>query len=184
MKIQWLFTLLNVLFWAITYPLLLVIYWILILLYWITSPLIFLGHFIVQAGLLPFRLLAKLEVRTVYQHGFIHILMYICLDTLYLFRRCSHCGNSHWPDTPFPVKDQHTYVRPRQSASGDGEESRRTYRSIVQSFEGEEAEAGQRLDECCEGQATSSGSSAARGFPALIRRTSSNATKPKYSQTS
>jgi hypothetical protein len=62
METQWLFTLLNVLYWAIAYPLLLVIYWILVFLYWIASPLIYLGHFVVQAGLLPVRFLAKLEV--------------------------------------------------------------------------------------------------------------------------
>ena len=64
MGTQWLFALLNVLYWTISYPLLLVIYSILIVLYWIASPLIHLGHFMVQAGLLPFHILAKLEVRS------------------------------------------------------------------------------------------------------------------------
>jgi hypothetical protein len=67
METKWLSTLLNVLYWAIAYPLLLVIYWILILLYWIASPLIYLGHFIVQAVLLPVRFLAKLEVRSLFK---------------------------------------------------------------------------------------------------------------------
>jgi hypothetical protein len=62
METQWLFPLLNVLYWTIAYPLLLVIYGILIFLYWIASPLVYLGHFLVQAGLLPIRFLAKLEV--------------------------------------------------------------------------------------------------------------------------
>ena len=62
METQLLFIPLNVLYWAIAYPLLLVIYWILVFLYWIASPLIYLGHFLIQAGLLLIHILAKLEV--------------------------------------------------------------------------------------------------------------------------
>jgi hypothetical protein len=72
METQWLFTLLNLLYWAIAYPLLMVTYWIIGLLYWIFSPLIHLGHFIVQAGLLPLRFLAKLEVSQMFHDLFTH----------------------------------------------------------------------------------------------------------------
>jgi low affinity Fe/Cu permease len=67
METKWLSTLLNVLYRTMAYPLLLVIYWILVLLYWIASPLIYLGHFIIEAGLLPVRFLAKLEVRSLFE---------------------------------------------------------------------------------------------------------------------
>jgi hypothetical protein len=66
MEMRWLFPLLNVLYWATVYPLLAVTYWTLTLLYWIASPLIHLSHFVIQAGLLPFRFLAKLEVRQIF----------------------------------------------------------------------------------------------------------------------
>jgi len=66
MKVQPVFTLLNALFWTITYPLLLVVYWIVILLSWIASPLIYLGRFFVQAGLVPLRFLAKFETLYIY----------------------------------------------------------------------------------------------------------------------
>jgi hypothetical protein len=66
MEMQWLSTLFNVPYWAIVYPLLVLIYWAFTLLYWITSPLIYLGDFTIQAGLIPLRLLAKLEVRRVF----------------------------------------------------------------------------------------------------------------------
>jgi hypothetical protein len=66
MEMQWLSTLFNVLYWVIAYPLLVLIYWIFTLLYWIASPLIYLGDFTIQAGLIPFRFLAKLEVRPMF----------------------------------------------------------------------------------------------------------------------
>jgi len=66
MEMQWLLTLLNILYWVIAYPLLLVIYQVLVLLYWIALPLIYLGRFTVQAGLVPFRFLAKLETLYIY----------------------------------------------------------------------------------------------------------------------
>jgi hypothetical protein len=104
MEMQWLFTLLNILYWAVAYPLLLVIYWILVLLYWIASPLIYLGHFIVQVGSLPISVLAKLEVRLLFDMA-CQILMYIFSDTLYLFWGRNRRWTDDRSDTPLAVKD-------------------------------------------------------------------------------
>jgi len=63
MDMHWLYAVLNLLYWLIAYPLIVILSWMLLLLYWIASPVIYLGHFIIQAGLLPIRFLAKFEVR-------------------------------------------------------------------------------------------------------------------------
>src|ERR1700733_12338636 len=102
MEMQWLSTLFNVLYWVIAYPLLGLVYWAFTLLYWIASPLIYLGDFTIQAGLIPFRFLAKLEVRPMFQKLFpvtnIHV-----SDTLYLLRHRNHCRIDDRPDPPFLI---------------------------------------------------------------------------------
>lgn len=62
MNTYWLYALLNVLYWAIAYPLIVLVSWLLLLLYLIASPLLYLGHFFIQASLFPVRFLAKFEV--------------------------------------------------------------------------------------------------------------------------
>jgi len=62
MDTYWLYAVLNVLYWAIAYPLIVLLSWLLFLLYWIASPLLYLGHFLIQASLTPIRFLAKFEV--------------------------------------------------------------------------------------------------------------------------
>jgi len=109
METQLLFIPLNVLYWAIAYPLLLVIYWILVFLYWIASPLIYLGHFLIQAGLLLIHILAKLEVMLLFDADF-QSLMYIISDTLYLFRCRHHCWTHDRPYTTLCVKDQRSHT--------------------------------------------------------------------------
>jgi hypothetical protein len=93
-------TLFNVLYWVIAYPLLVLIYWAFTLLYWIASPFIYLGDFIIQAGLIPFRFLAKLEVRPTFQKAFSIANIHMS-DTLYLLRRRNHCRTDDRPDPPF-----------------------------------------------------------------------------------
>ena len=83
MEMRWLSTLFNVLYWVIAYPLLVLIYWAFTLLHWIASPLIYLGDFTIQAGLIPLRFLAKLEVRRVL-YELSQSLIYMC-QTLYIY---------------------------------------------------------------------------------------------------
>jgi hypothetical protein len=83
MEMRWPSALFNALCWVIAYPLLVLVYWAFTLLYWIASPLIYLGDFTIQAGLIPFRFLAKLEVRPVFQK-LSHSLIYMC-QTLYIY---------------------------------------------------------------------------------------------------
>jgi hypothetical protein len=83
MEMQWLSTLFIMLYWTIVYPLLVLIYWAFTLLYWIASPLIYLGDFTIQVGLIPLRFLAKLEVRQVL-YELSQSLIYMC-QILYIY---------------------------------------------------------------------------------------------------
>jgi len=66
MAMQWLWAVLNVLYWLIVYPVIVTLSWLLLLLYWIASPLIYLGHFFVRASLHPIHFLARFETLYIY----------------------------------------------------------------------------------------------------------------------
>lgn len=133
MESPWLLTPINVLYQAIAHPLLLVIYGILISLYWIASPLVYLGHFLVQAGSLPIHFLAKLEVTSLVDDGW-QPLIYIFPDTLYLFRRRSYRRTDDRSDSLLPVKDQYAYSWFRRPAVDETKESTRPHGGIIQGF--------------------------------------------------
>ncbi len=103
---QWPYAVLNLLYWLIAYPLIVILSWLLLLLYWIASPVIYLGHFLIQAGLLPIRFLAKFEVRRARKELLLNSFANVHIpDTLYLLWRRHDSRHSNWPHPTLSIKN-------------------------------------------------------------------------------
>jgi hypothetical protein len=125
---------------SLTYPFIVLSHWLLVLLSFLTAPLVHLGHYAVQAFLLPFKIIAKFEVSftpcTAQRNPYTQLLH---LDSLHILRR--RCPNrSHHRNLPtLLLPSRRPALQSKPCTSAKTQEAHRSYCCLLSCCAREEA---------------------------------------------